>query len=287
MKTRCQLEAAAGPLIYGYIETPFRVELTHARFSQQQFAPHAHEGWSLCAVIAGRKNIALQTKPQQLAQAGDIYLLHPEQAHAGGSVDDQPCEYVMLHIPDDEWQAQCLRRGLPLHRRGVAPRPDGALCRRISAFVLRVLAHQDQRLDWSEEWRRLSDFIFEENKLCGEAGPDAASDGRLRAAREHLRTHWNKPVPLEALGSLSTLSKFELTRRFCAAYGLPPHRYQMTLRIIEAKDLLMAGRPIAEVATATGFSDQSHLGRVFKSVLGLTPGALSHQIGRHRVTADQ
>src|SRR5471032_3252828 len=36
MKTRCQLEAAAGPLIYGYIETPFRVELTHARFSRQE-----------------------------------------------------------------------------------------------------------------------------------------------------------------------------------------------------------------------------------------------------------
>src|SRR5476649_3092961 len=109
-----------GPVTFGWINTPFRVELTHARFRQQQFAPHSHDGWSLCAVISGKKNIALLSKPPQLAQAGDIYLLHPDQAHAGGSVDEQPCEYVMLHISNDEWQEQCLRRKMPSHHQGIA-----------------------------------------------------------------------------------------------------------------------------------------------------------------------
>ena len=278
MQEKYQAEVAAGHVTYGWINTPFRVELMHARFRHQQFAPHAHASWCLCAVIAGRKNIAIQSKPALLAQAGDIYLLHPDQAHAGGSVDDQLCEYVMVYISNEEWQEQCLRRSTPAQQKGIAPIHHPLLCRYISEFVCRVLEHQKQQLDWSKEWAQLLKFFFEEYELLSDTAPDSVRDSRLWRARDYLFKNWNRHVSLETLGNLSALSKFELTRRFCAAYGLPPHRYQMNLRIIQAKDQLLSGRPISDVATATGFSDQSHLGRVFKSALGITPGALSNQI---------
>jgi len=254
------------------------VELTHARFRQQQFAPHSHDGWSLCAVISGQKNIALLSKPQQLAQAGDIYLLHPDQAHAGGSVDDHPCEYVMLSISNDEWQEQCLRRKMPSHHQGILPVRHPFLCRYIANFVLRVLA-EDRQSDWSQEWRQLFNFFFDESAALSAPIPGMVCDSRIWTARDYLRSNWSTAVTLEALGDLSALSKFEFARRFRAAYGLPPHRYQMNLRVMQAKEQLLRGRAISDVATATGFADQSHLGRVFKSILGITPGALSHQIG--------
>ena len=37
--------------------------------------------------------------------------------------------------------------------------------------------------------------------------------------------------------------------------------------------ILVAGMAIADVATATGFHDQSHLTRHFRALLGTTPGA--------------
>ncbi|WP_062115044.1 helix-turn-helix domain-containing protein [Aureimonas sp. AU40] len=39
------------------------------------------------------------------------------------------------------------------------------------------------------------------------------------------------------------------------------------------RGLLRAGEPIAEIAAACSFGDQSHLTRVFKSETGLTPAA--------------
>jgi len=61
----------------------------------------------------------------------------------------------------------------------------------------------------------------------------------------------------------------------------------MNLRIMQAKEQLLTGRAISDVATATGFSDPSHLGRVFKSILGITPGALNHQIGQDLLNPDE
>jgi AraC-like DNA-binding protein len=60
--------------------------------------------------------------------------------------------------------------------------------------------------------------------------------------------------------------------------GTPPHRYLVQVRVQSAHALLALGtekRSLAEVAAAAGFSDQSHLTRHFKRVLGVTPGQLT------------
>jgi AraC-like DNA-binding protein len=77
---------------------------------------------------------------------------------------------------------------------------------------------------------------------------------------------------LEDLAHIAGLSPFHLTRVFHEATGLPPHTYLTQLRVSRAKQRLQAGDPIADVAAATGFSDQSHLTRRFKRIVGVTPG---------------
>ncbi|CAM5537911.1 AraC family transcriptional regulator OS=Streptomyces fumanus OX=67302 GN=GCM10018772_29740 PE=4 SV=1 [Streptomyces fumanus] len=46
----------------------------------------------------------------------------------------------------------------------------------------------------------------------------------------------------------------------------------MSRRVERARQLLLAGRAPADVATATGFYDQAHLTRHFKRLVGVTPG---------------
>jgi AraC-like DNA-binding protein len=53
---------------------------------------------------------------------------------------------------------------------------------------------------------------------------------------------------------------------------MPPHAYQNVLRVHEAQKLLRIGADIAHTALACGFYDQSHMNRIFRRVLGTTPG---------------
>ncbi|GAA5526609.1 AraC family transcriptional regulator [Herpetosiphon gulosus] len=89
--------------------------------------------------------------------------------------------------------------------------------------------------------------------------------------REYLAVHYADSISLEQLAQLVNLSPFHTLRMFRQATGLPPHGYLVQLRINQAKQLLHTQLPLAEVAVQTGFSDQSHLNRHFKRVLGVTP----------------
>ena len=78
-------------------------------------------------------------------------------------------------------------------------------------------------------------------------------------------------IDLETLASRAGLSKFQALRAFKRRYGLPPHAYQICLRIALARRLLLDGAALADIAARCGFVDQSHLNRHFKRIVGVTP----------------
>lgn len=49
----------------------------------------------------------------------------------------------------------------------------------------------------------------------------------------------------------------------------------MQIRASEAARLLTEHVPLVDVAAMCGFTDQSHMGRIFKKVFGVTPGQYS------------
>jgi AraC-like DNA-binding protein len=99
----------------------------------------------------------------------------------------------------------------------------------------------------------------------------ARHDPALRRACELLRDELAANVTLGELERASGANRHRLTRLFRAAYGMPPHRFQLAQRIGLARRMLERGVPVAEVAQATGFFDQSHLHRHFRATLGMTP----------------
>jgi AraC family transcriptional regulator len=83
---------------------------------------------------------------------------------------------------------------------------------------------------------------------------------------------------LAELAALCGLSRSYFIRAFKQTTGLPPHRWLLMQRVKRAKDLLRATKmPIADVAVACGFADQSHLTRVFSKAFRISPGAWQRQ----------
>jgi transcriptional regulator GlxA family with amidase domain len=105
-------------------------------------------------------------------------------------------------------------------------------------------------------------------KLSGPGNEDSA----VERSKKFLEAHYADQVPLHDLARLTGLSPFHLNRSFCRKIGMPPHAYQLHVRITRARSFLRLGRSIADTASLAGFVDQSHFTRHFKRFVGVTPG---------------
>jgi len=97
---------------------------------------------------------------------------------------------------------------------------------------------------------------------------------KLLRVKEFIEENCMRTVRLEELAALTGLSPSYFCAAFKTSTGVPPHKWQMRARIDRAKSLLRKrGMTLAEVAVAVGFSDQAHLTRVFRKIVGTTPAA--------------
>jgi AraC family transcriptional regulator len=94
----------------------------------------------------------------------------------------------------------------------------------------------------------------------------------LRAVQAYIDAHLNQNFALADLAAIAHLSEFHFARQFKQTTGLPPHQFVIHQRVERAKRLIAARQlSLAQVAVEVGFSDQSHLTRHFKRVVGVTP----------------
>jgi transcriptional regulator GlxA family with amidase domain len=109
------------------------------------------------------------------------------------------------------------------------------------------------------------------------AEPAARSRGGLppivtQRICEYIESHLDQKTGLDALASMAGLSTHHFARAFHQSVGMPPHSYLLSRRLERAERMLRETRlPLAEIAGATGFSDQSHLARHFRRRTGMAP----------------
>ena len=96
----------------------------------------------------------------------------------------------------------------------------------------------------------------------------------LLQVRDLLHEDFDQPLRLEDLARAGGVERTRLLRAFRAHLHTSPGAYLRRVRVERAAVLLRTTEdPIAEIAAATGFADQSHLTRLFKRVMGMTPAA--------------
>jgi AraC-like DNA-binding protein len=117
--------------------------------------------------------------------------------------------------------------------------------------------------------------LLENPRVPSEA---AEASPALERVRECLHDGDKGWIDLDTLAQQAGISRFHLLRSFKKRYGLPPHAYQVALRVAKAQQLLRRGFALAEVAAECGFTDQSHFTRHFKQALGVPPGRFARDI---------
>ncbi|MCU1277257.1 MAG: AraC family transcriptional regulator [bacterium] len=110
----------------------------------------------------------------------------------------------------------------------------------------------------------------------------AAVTPPVARAKKFIEDRFADDVRLEHLEAEVGLSRFYLVRRFRAEVGMPPHAFQLALRLDRARVLVASGMALADVASRCGFTDQSHLTRHFRRATGVAPGAYARSAGVRR-----
>lgn len=82
------------------------------------------------------------------------------------------------------------------------------------------------------------------------------------------------PLTLSDLAGECGLSRYQVVRGFAKTTGLTPHAYLIQRRIDIVRRLIADGTPLAEAAIAGGFTDQSHMTRVFVRKFGFSPAPM-------------
>ena len=98
--------------------------------------------------------------------------------------------------------------------------------------------------------------------------------------RQLLATRFRDDMDLRTLARAIGMSPFHLSRVFHRAVGRTMHSYRTHLRVQWVIETLSQGAPdLSLVAIEAGFSDHSHMTRVFRSFLDATPSQVRSMIG--------
>ena len=99
-------------------------------------------------------------------------------------------------------------------------------------------------------------------------------------AKEMLGSRLDGEVSVADVADACRLSRSYFIRAFRETTGQTPHQWLLAQRIELARTLLAGSQlPLAEVAAACGFADQSHFTRVFAQGVGTSPGRWRRGVG--------
>lgn len=252
-------------------------DLLRARYVRHTFTRHAHDGFTLCAVTSGVEAVGLPGGTVPVG-CGEVVMINPEVPHSARAGTPEGWTYDTLYpagdlVADIAAETTTLRGTVGFVEPVV---PDAEAAALVSA--VHRAAEEGNALAADSLLRLVVHRLLRCN-----GGPlpsrtvRSAGARNAVAAREVLERRLVDPPSLQTLATEVGASPFALVRAFRTRYGLPPHAWLTNARVRHARRLLEAGVRPADAAVAVGFADQAHLGRHFRRIVGVPPGAYQRE----------
>jgi AraC-like DNA-binding protein len=241
------------------------IERVEARFGRKAFSLHRHDTYALGITTAGVQEFRYRGA-RRICLPGQLHFLHPDELHDGGPATADGFAYRIAYVEPAIVQAALGGRPLPF----AEPVRDACPA---TAGLVALLADIDEPLD---ELAAAAAATAVADALEGAAGQaparEAIDTAAVTAVREHLAAHPTEGTRAADLERIAGMDRWSVARQFRRAFGTSPDRYRRMRRLAVARDAIAAGEPLAAVAAAVGFADQSHMTRHFTRAYGLTPG---------------
>jgi AraC-like DNA-binding protein len=221
---------------------------------------HFHEGWQLVAVTKGERHYELKSGTI-IARPGRLVLLPPGLVHRAHCREGGHTSFKIATLPAPS-RSQTMP-GAPMY---------SLSSKHLETFksVFELLQAYGKHGSTATDFSGLQ-TIFRESCPTSTVRTSAAPAFVLQMEQYLLNALDNIPS-LEALSSLARVSRYHLSHAFTKYIGLSPLAFHTRARLMRSRKLIAGGSSLADASFLLSFSDQSHFGRQFKTVYGMTPG---------------
>jgi AraC-like DNA-binding protein len=246
------------------------IALLSAWFAGVGYDKHRHDTYAIGLTDCGVQVFDYRGEVRT-SMPGQVVVLYPDELHDGraGTVDGFGYRIIYVdpaHL-SEALQTLCGRSyPLPFVRDPVSTNTKLAQAiRRAFQSPLEALAIDSLVLD-------LAEGLLDDERNGGRLAATQRVDvPMIERARQFLDAERTRVVHSTELESITGLTRYQLARQFKRLLGTSPYRYLTMRRLEFARQLVHQQRPLAEVAYESGFADQAHFTRTFKSAFGLTP----------------
>jgi AraC-like DNA-binding protein len=251
------------------------LSLLRADFTTHEYKPHIHEEWVIAATERGGALIKSRGVVEE-AHPGALFVFNPEEPQSAWMGHSRRWLYRALYLNGLAMLDLASALGVATVPRFTRNRlADPELIDR----VLTLHRCPEGAADPPNRWEMLIDsfgMLLERHGRAGGRLEPAPKDRALfRRVERMMRERYSDSLLLDDLASVVGLTTFQLIGLFKRVIGLTPHAYLTQLRLRSACRHIRSGMPIAAVAMATGFCDQSALNHRFKQSYGITPKQLA------------
>ncbi|MEQ5839280.1 AraC family transcriptional regulator [Paraburkholderia acidicola] len=260
-----------------YWRTPLLpgADLVTAEYYDHAFTPHWHDAYTVPVIEAGAEGYDYRGT-HYVAEAGSVPVINPGELHTGARAVEAGWRYRVMYVPVDfihdlATDIAGRTQPLPWFEPGVIRDPHLADRLRRAHHLLEEnaadpLAAEAALLD------ALSMLLVRYGRTRPAAQSAGSDDSRVAAMKDCLTGDLTAALTLAQLAEAVSLSPFHAARLFAQTTGLPPHAWRNQVRLQRSLAPLRAGTSVADVAAASGFTDQSHFTRHFRRMFGVPPG---------------
>jgi AraC-like DNA-binding protein len=246
------------------------LSLLNADFTTHEYPLHTHDALVVAVTEQGGSIVRSRGRIEEATPA-TLFVFNPEEPHGGRMGWSQRWKYRSMYLTRaalDQLAQDLGVEEIPYFTSNVFADRD-----LIDAFLAMHIAIEEGRDVFRERELLISSFgrLFQRHGSGARIEAPPRDRALFLRVRERMQAEYAHELHLEELAVEVGLTTFQLIGLFKRTVSLTPHAYLTQLRLGIACRQLRRARPLADIATAVGFYDQSALTNHFKRCYGITP----------------
>jgi AraC-like DNA-binding protein len=248
------------------------VQLLLAHYDAYRYDRHVHDTYSFGMTLQGVQSFRCRGA-NHANTPGRMIAFNPEEAHDGHPGDGKGFAYSMLWVEplvlaDYAGSATWAHFQQATFHDASLAKAFGELSCILSKGDLNESLFAQERLG-----HFLSTLVTRHGRLQTDQARAKAKpqDAVVCSMRDYLHSQLARDIKVQELADLAGVSRVHATRLFTSAYGLAPHEYLNSARVNYAKTMIRQGASLTQATLDSGFSDQAHMSKRFKRIMGMSP----------------